>query len=87
MKKDQYIPHEVSTRTCSQVINLIETEGCAGYGIYWALLEYLRVQENYIGDLHCSLLCLRQNPRLPIIRSPHLNLIWALSLIVTASPL
>ena len=51
MKKDQYIPHEVSTRTCSQVINLIETEGCAGYGIYWALLEYLRVQENYIGDL------------------------------------
>ena len=51
MKNDQYIPHEVSTRTCSQVINLIETEGCAGYGIYWALLEYLRVQENYIGDL------------------------------------
>ena len=51
MKNDQYIPHEVSTRTCSQVINLIETEGCAGYGIYWALLEYLRVQENYVGDL------------------------------------
>ena len=51
MKKDQYIPHEVSTRANSQVINLIESEGCAGYGIYWSLLEYLRVQENYIGDL------------------------------------
>ena len=51
MKNDQYIPHEVSMRTNSQVINLIENEGCAGYGIYWSLLEYLRVQENYIGDL------------------------------------
>ena len=32
MKNDQYIPHEVSTRANSQVINLIESEGCAGYG-------------------------------------------------------
>ena len=51
MKKDQYIPHEVSIRNNTQVLNLIEAEGCAGYGIYWSLLEYLRVQENYIGDL------------------------------------
>ena len=51
MKKDQYIPHEVCSRSNSQVINLIETEGMAGYGIYWALLEYLRVQDNYIGEI------------------------------------
>ena len=51
MKRDQYIPHEVSMRNTSEVMNLIEEEGMAGYGIYWALMEYLRVQDNYVGDL------------------------------------
>ena len=51
MKRDQYIPHEVSMRSTSEVMNLIEKEGMAGYGIYWALMEYLRVQDNYVGDL------------------------------------
>ena len=50
MKKDQYIPHEVSMRNTTEVMHLIEKEGLEGYGIYWALLEYLRTQENYIGD-------------------------------------
>ena len=51
MKNDQYIPHEVSMRSNSQVINLIESEGAAGYGFYWALLEYLRAQNHYTGDI------------------------------------
>ena len=51
MKTDQYIPHEVSMRSNSQVINLIEAEGAAGYGFYWALLEYLRAQNHYTGDI------------------------------------
>ena len=51
MKKDKYIPHEVSMRNTTEVMNLIESEGAAGYGIYWAIMEYLRVQEGYIGDL------------------------------------
>ena len=51
MKKDQYIPHEVSMRTTSEVMRLIEEEGMTGYGIYWALMEYLRVQDNYVGDI------------------------------------
>ena len=51
MKNDQYIPHEVSMRSNSQVINLIEAEGAAGYGFYWALLEYLRAQPRYTGDI------------------------------------
>ena len=50
MKNDQYFPHEVSTRSNSQIINLIEAEGAAGYGFYWALLEYLRAQDHYTGD-------------------------------------
>ena len=51
MKKDQYIPHEVSMRTTSEVMKLIEEEGMTGYGIYLALMEYLRVQDNYVGDI------------------------------------
>ena len=51
MKRDQYIPHEVSMRNTTEVMNLIEKEGPAGYGIYWALMEYLRVQDDYIGDI------------------------------------
>ena len=51
MKRDQYIPHEVSMRSTSEVMNLIEKEGMSGYGIYWALMEYLRVQDGYTGDL------------------------------------
>ena len=51
MKRDQYIPHEISMRNTTEVINLIEKEGSAGYGIYWALMEYLRVQDGYIGDI------------------------------------
>ena len=51
MKKDQYIPHEISMRNTTEVMNLIEKEGSAGYGIYWALMEYLRVQDGYIGDI------------------------------------
>jgi hypothetical protein len=38
-------------RNTTEVINLIEKEGSAGYGIYWALMEYLRVQDGYIGDI------------------------------------
>ena len=51
MKRDQYIPHEVSMRSTTEVMNLIEQEGMAGYGIYWAIMEYLRVQEGYTGDV------------------------------------
>ena len=51
MKRDQYIPHEVSMRSTSEVMNLIEKEGMAGYGIYWALMEYLRTQDDYTGDV------------------------------------
>ena len=51
MKRDQYIPHEVSMRNTTEVMNLIEKEGMAGYGIYWAIMEYLRTQDDYVGDV------------------------------------
>ena len=45
MKRDQYIPHEVSMRNTSEVMNLIEKEGMEGYGIYWALMEYVFISK------------------------------------------
>ena len=69
MKKDQYIPHEVSMRNTTEVMNLIEKEGMAGYGIYWAIMEYLRVQDNYIGDLQALKSLARQlRVRLPKLK-------------------
>ena len=63
MKRDQYIPHEVSMRSTNEVMNLIEKEGMAGYGIYWALMEYLRVQDDYVGDIR-SLSTLKRELRI-----------------------
>lgn len=60
MKKDQYFPHEVSTRSNSLMMNLIEKEGMTGYGAYWALMEYLRSQDDYIGDVRALRTLARQ---------------------------
>ena len=51
MKKDQYIPHDVSMRSNSDVFHMVESEGAAGYGLYWGIMEYLRSQNNYRGDI------------------------------------
>ncbi len=52
MKRDQYIPHDVNTRSNSEIMHLIEEQGIAGYGVYWGLMEYLRTQDDYIGKLN-----------------------------------
>ena len=49
MKYIQYFPHDVETRHDSGVMQLIEADGAAGYGFYWVLIEYLRMQNNYVG--------------------------------------
>ena len=69
MKRDQYIPYEVSMRSTSEEMNLIEKEGSAGYGIYWALMEYLRVQDGYTGDIQSLKSLARQlRVRLPKVK-------------------
>ena len=69
MKKDQYIPHEISMRSTSEVMNLIENEGMEGYGIYWAIMEYLRVQDGYTGDIQSLKSLARQlRVRLPKLK-------------------
>lgn len=51
MKMDNYIPHDVNMRNYCEVIDLIEHENASGYGLYWTILEYLRTQDNYRGDI------------------------------------
>ena len=51
MKRDQYIPHEENMRSSNEMMKLIQKEGMVGYGIYWALMEYLRKQDDYMGDI------------------------------------
>ena len=69
MKKDQDIPHEISMRNTSEVMNLIEKEGMEGYGIYWAIMEYLRVQDGYTGDIQSLKSLARQlRVRLPKLK-------------------
>ena len=51
MKRDHYFPHEINLRNDKEVIKLIECEGASGYGIYWALMEYLRTQDEYLGNM------------------------------------
>ena len=66
MKKDQYFPHEANLRQTSEFMHLIEKEGMAGYGIYWGIIEYLRSQDNYIGDLRVLKSLARQMKTKPI---------------------
>lgn len=49
MKNDQYFPHYVNTRNDVRIMKLIDGEGATGYAMYWAILEYLRTQDHYIG--------------------------------------
>ena len=51
MKIDRYFPHDTHMRQPPEIIMLIEKENASGYGMYWVILEYLRTQENYMGDI------------------------------------
>ena len=66
MRRDQYIPHDVSARNNSKLMRLVEEEGAAGYGIYWGLLEYLRTQNQYIGSVKLLKVVARQLRTSPV---------------------
>ena len=51
MKIEVYFPHDACMKSQNGIADLIESEKVAGYGAYWAILEYLRMQEDYKGDI------------------------------------
>ena len=47
MENDQYFPHDVTAQNNFKIMRLKSDKGYEGYGLYWALLENLRLQKNY----------------------------------------
>ena len=47
MKKNFYFKRDASAFSDAKLMNLIKQEGMTDYGIYWAILEFLRVQHGY----------------------------------------
>lgn len=69
MKKDQYLPHDVTASDNIRIARLIYTEGAEGYGIYWMLIEHLRKQDLYKSSLdYVEMLARKLNIEADIIR-------------------
>lgn len=51
MINDQYFPHDATAANNLKLMVLIQEEGAKGYGVYWFLLEFLRQQNGYRGQL------------------------------------
>lgn len=47
MEKNFYFKHDASAFSDAKLMNLVQQEGMTGYGIYWVILEFLRMQHEY----------------------------------------
>jgi hypothetical protein len=47
MEKNFYFKHDASAFSNAKLMNLVQKEGLSGYGIYWVILEFLRMQHEY----------------------------------------
>ena len=52
MTNDQYFPHDATASSNAKHMLLIEKLGMRGYGSYWMIVEYLRMQKDYTGNLN-----------------------------------
>jgi len=50
MKDAYWFKHDSNARNDERIIDLLSELGYAGYGIFWALIEYLRDNENYEAE-------------------------------------
>ncbi|EKU91897.1 DUF4373 domain-containing protein [Bacteroides oleiciplenus] len=48
---DSYLIHDANAGNNFKIMMMIQKEGMKGYGIYWMILEFLRIQEGYKADL------------------------------------
>ena len=48
---DSYLLHDANAGNNFKIMMMIQKEGMKGYGIYWMLLEFLRLQDGYKADL------------------------------------
>ena len=50
MGKNFYFKHDASAFSDAKLMSLIKQEGMTGYGIYWIILEFLRMQREYAAS-------------------------------------
>ncbi|MFV0404388.1 MAG: Lin1244/Lin1753 domain-containing protein, partial [Bacteroides graminisolvens] len=50
MGKKFYFKHDASAFSDAKLMSLIKQEGMTGYGIYWIILEFLRMQREYVAS-------------------------------------
>ena len=48
---ESYLLHDANASSNFKIMMMIQKEGMKGYGIYWMILEFLRVQNGYKADL------------------------------------
>ena len=48
---DSYLLHDANAGNNFKMMIMMQEEGMKGYGIYWMLLEFLRLQDGYKADL------------------------------------
>lgn len=48
---DAYILHDANAGSNFKIMIMIQEEGMKGYGIYWLILEFLRLQDGYRASL------------------------------------
>ena len=48
---DSYLLHDANASSNFKIMMMIQKEGMKGYGIYWMILEFLRVQNGYKADV------------------------------------
>ena len=48
---ESYLLHDANASSNFKIMMMIQKEGMKGYGIYWMLLEFLRLQDGYKADL------------------------------------
>jgi hypothetical protein len=61
-KETYYFSHDYTARTDAKIKKLLQKHGYLGYGLYWALIEDLYLNENCIEyDIECIAFDLRTN--------------------------
>lgn len=48
---DPYLLHDANSGNNLRIMMMVQEEGMKGYGIYWMILEFLRLQNGYKADL------------------------------------
>ena len=48
--KEPYFSHDIGTRTSKEIILIIEDLGFEGYGLFWAIVEFMHRNELKVGE-------------------------------------